>query len=469
MNRNPTRRLLVTFPALALLAVALVLALGPARTPYLDLLRRGDAHAARAERTAAVAAYREAARLRPVDPGPQLRLAQLYLDWGRTDAALASLTEARRLGAEELELERLRVAVHAARADWPAVVEHARRLLALAPTDRPVRHALARAYLELQEWDAAQAEYEALVTADPADRLAHERLGALLVGDGAAAIQQLFAAGTDVADRLLAALGEPGGADDPAYASALLGQVLFEEQEWALAARLLKRAISGNPAYPDAHAYLGYALDRMGYAGEARSHLQRAVALAPDSVVAHTFLGLHHDRLGDFAAARAAFETAYDLDPDNPGTCVEIGHTWAAEGRYVAAEIWLRQAVSLQPDDPDLWEVLARFYVDHGIRAEGRGVEAAQALVELAPEDARAHDVRGWAAFQVGDYDTARDRLVRATLVDPALASAHYHLGRLQAAEGAYREARDAYTRALDVDTTGALTPLVRRAMDEMP
>ena len=469
VNRNPDRCVFVTFPALALLAVALVLALGPARTPYLDLLRRGDAHAARAERTAAVAAYREAARLRPVDPGPHLRLAQLYLDWGRADDAVAALAEARGLGAEELELERLRVAVHAARADWPDVVEHARRLLALAPTDRPTRHTLARAYLELQEWDAARAEYEALVDADPADGRAHERLGALLAGDDPAAIQQLFAAGTDLADRLLAALGKPGAAEDPTYASALLGQVLFEEREWALAARLLKRAVSDNPGYPDAHAYLGYALDRMSYVGEARSHLQRAVALAPDSAVAHTFLGLHYERLGDFAAARAEFETAYDLDPDNPGTCVEIGHTWAAEGRYVAAEIWLRQAVSLQPDDAELWKVLARFYIDRGITADGRGVEAAQALVELAPEDARAHDLRGWAAFQVGDYDTARDSLVRATLLDPALASAHYHLGRLWAAQGAYQDARDAYTRALDLDTTGALVPFVRRAMEEVP
>jgi tetratricopeptide (TPR) repeat protein len=472
VNRQSGRRLRITTPILVLLAVALVSILRPAGSPYLELLRQGDEHAARTERTAAVAAYREAVRLRPGDADPHLRLARVYLDWGRTDEALAALSEAGRLDVGEaggVGLERLSLAVHAARADWPAVVEHAQQLLGIVPADGPARHTLACAYVELGEWDAARAEYETLVAADPTDALAHERLGALALGDDPAAIQHLFAAGTDLAERLLAALGEAGAAEDAAYASALLGQVLFEEQEWALAARQFERALSDNPGYPDAHAYLGYALDQMGRPEEARPHLRRAVALAPGSAVAHTFLGLHYDRLGDAPAARAEFETAYDLDPTNPATCVEIGQTWVAEGRYVAAEIWLREAVSLRPDDPALWEILACFYLDHNITAGERGIEAAAALVELSPGAARAHDLRGWAAFQVGDYDTAQDSLLQATLLDPTLASAHYHLGRLWAVQGAHQEAREVFIKALDLDTTGALILLVQRAMDEMP
>jgi len=465
--------LFITFLALALLGGALVLILRPARAPYLDLLRRGDEHAARAGRTAAVVAYREAALLQPGDPAPYLRLVQVYLDWGRAEDALTAVAEAERLGAEEADgvsLERLWIAVHTARADWPAVVEHSQRLLALTPAHvldetETARHTLARAYVELQEWDAARAEYETLLRADPADLLAHERLGVLLLGKDPIAIQHLFAAGTDLADRLLAAMREPGTADDPAYASALLGRVLFEEQEWALAARQFERALSHNLDYADAHAYLGYTLDQIGRPDEARPHLLRAVALAPDSTVAHIFLGLHHDRLGDFSAARAEYETAYDLDPDNPATCVEIGHTWAAAGRYVAAEIWLLEAVSLRPDDPTLWQVLARFYLDHNITADGRGVEATERLVELSPDDARAHDLRGWAAYQIGDYGTAQDSFLRAISLDPVLASAHYHLGLLWVVQGAHQKAQESFIRALDLDTTGELVPLVERAM----
>ena len=476
MTGKPDSRLLITVPALALLILGLVLILRPADMSYLDLLRQGDEHAARVERTAAVVTYQEAGRLRPGDPAPRLRLAQVYLEWGRTDDALAAVAEAERLSAGKAEaeglatdLERLRVAIHAARADWAAVVEHAQLLLTLTPADPDTRHTLARAYVELQEWDAAQAEYKALLVADPADRVAHERLGMLLLGDATGAIQHLSAAQTGLASRLLAALQQTGAVDDPAYAGALVGRVLFEAQEWVLAARELERALFYNPDYPDAHAYLGHALDQMGRPDKAWPHLQRAVALAPDSVVVHTFLGLHYDRLGDLSAARAEYETAYDFDPTNPATCVEIGQTWAAEGRYLAAEIWLVEAVSLQPQDPTLWTVLARFYLDHNITAVGQVVEATAELVQLSPDDARAHDLRGWAAFQIGDYGTAQDSLQQAISLDPTFALAHYHLGRLWSAQGEYRKAREAFIHALDLDTTGELVPLVEQAMGKFP
>jgi tetratricopeptide (TPR) repeat protein len=465
-------RTLVTFLALAVLVVALMLALRPAAAPYLDLVRRGDEHAARAERTAAVVAYREAASLRPDDPFPYLRLAQVYLDWGRVEDALDAIAQGQQLGAEGVALERLWVAAYVARADWSAVVEHGQRLLTLASGEEmnATRHTLAQAYSELREWDAARTEYETLLRDDPTDSLAQERLGVLLLGDDdAAAVQHLFAAGTDLAHRLFVVIQEPGVADSPAYASALLGRVLLREQEWALAARQFERAIADSPGYADAHAYLGYTLDQMGRPDEARPHLLQAIELAPDSAAAHIFLGLHYDRQGNVAAARVEYEAAYDLDPDNPATCVEIGQTWAAERRYIAAEIWLREAIALQPEDPDLWRILTRFYLDHNITSDGQGVEAATELVELSPGDARAHDLRGWAALQVGDYDTAQDSLLRAASLDPTLASAHYHLGLLWTALDTYQEARDAFTHALDLDTTGELAPLVERAIGEIP
>ncbi len=472
MSHKLAHRSLVTFLGLAFLAVALIFVLRSPPTPYLDLVRQGDEHAARAERTAAVAAYQEAASLRPDDPAPHLRLAQVYLDWGRVDEALDAIAQGERLGAEDVELARLRIAAAVAQGDWPAVVEHSRRLLTLISAGEEanaVRHTLARAYVEQQAWDAARAEYEMLVRDNPADSVAREWLGVLLLDDDAVAIQHLFTADTDLSKRLLAVLQEPGTADSSAYASALVGRVLLGEQQWALAARHLARALADNPDYADAHAYLGYALDQMGDPDEARPHLLQVVELMPDSAVAHTFLGLHYDRLGNVAAARAEYEIAYDLDPENPATCVEIGHTWAAERRYVAAEIWLEEAVSLQPDDPALWEILTRFYLDHNITGEGQGMEAAAELVTLSPDDARAHDLRGWAALQVGDYDAAQESLLQATSLDPMLASAHYHLGLLWAAQADYEKAQEAFVRALDLDTTGEFVPLVERAMDEIP
>ena len=461
------RRVVGVVLPLALLVVALLLILRPPSTEYLDLLRRGDDHAARRERAAAVAAYRQAADLRPGDPEPYLRTARVALDWGRTDDALRTVAEAKARDAADVDLERTWIAIHTVRSDWSAVVSHSRRLLGLVPADHVARHVLARAHLELGEWDAARVEYEILLDADPSDALAHERLGALLLGDDPSAIQHLFVAGTELADELITTLGHVSAGDE-AYASARLGRVLFEAQEWALAVPHFERALSHAPAYPDAHAYVGYALDQMGHTDEAEYHLRVAVVLSPDSAVGHMFLGLHHDRQGDVSSARAEYETAYDLDPENPAVCVEIGETWLAERRYVAAEIWLRHAVSQQPDDPALWEVLTRFYLDHNLDTMGEGITAAAELVERAPDDARAHDLQGWAAFLTGDYQAAQNSLQRAVSLDPTLASAYYHQGRLWEAIGLYEKAQNAFARALDLDVTGELGPLIERAAERL-
>jgi tetratricopeptide (TPR) repeat protein len=373
-----------------------------------------------------------------------------------------------------LDVERLRLRAHLARAEtstavtpahWADVAEHARSLLALDPSDQDARHALASAHLGQQAWQAAQSVYEGLLDRDPTDALAHERVGALQLGDDPVALEHLYAAGTELSERLLEAFHESQAAGDPAYVITLIGRVLVEHEEWSLAAHQLERALLHNPQYGEAHAYLGHVLDRMGYADEAGIHLLQAVTAMPQSVSAHTFLGLHHDRSGDSTAARAQYETAYDLAPQNPAICVEIGQTWVAEGRYVAAEIWLREAVSLRPDDPDLWSILARFYLDHNISSSDRATEAAQALLELVPEDAAAHDLRAWAALQVGDYATAEEHLQRSIELDPLLASAHYHLGLVRIDQGQREEAKQAFTRAIDLDMEGKFIPLVERAL----
>jgi len=469
-----TRRRFVPFAVLAALLAALVLLLRAPSNTYLELLNQADASAQELERTAAAAAYGEAARLRPDAALPYLSLARLYLDWGRSEKALDAVGEAERRGAEPAEVERLRAAISAALATsdpakpshWTAVVKHARALLALDPEDRNARHVLARAYLGLRRWEAAATVYGELVRSDPDDRRAAEHLGVLRLGDDPDALEYLRLAETDLSQRVIAALSEATSADDPAYASTRVGEVLVQHREWALATRHLELAVARNPGYADAHAYLGYALDQLGYLDDAAPHLLGAVGAAPDSPLARMFLGLHYGRAGDPAAARAQYEAAYDLAPDNPAVCVEIAQTWAAEGRYAAAEIWLREAVSLRPGDPGMWEILTRFYLDHGMTSEDSAIRAADKLLELVPDGARAHDLRGWAAFQIGDYGTAEEYLRRAVELDPMLASGHYHLGLLYLARSHPDRAREAFTRAADLDRTGEIRSLIQRMGD---
>ena len=450
-----------------------MLAVRSATDAHAALLRQAETHAERGERTAAVAAYGRLAELRPRSPAPHLGLAGVYLAWGRVEEALEALAEAEERGAKAVEVARLRAFAHARRAErsveervsgWTSAAEHGARAVALGGSDLDLRALVAEAHLASRDWASAAAAYEAMVRVDPSHAVAHEQLGALGLGVDRAARDHLLEAGTDLSHRLLVVLDGPEGAQPARDRHAAAGQVLFQHRAWALAARHLELALEDGGTDGLIRAYLGHALDQMGYRREAQGHLREAVELAPSWVIPRTFLGLHHDRWGSIGAAREAYEKAYDLDPRSAALCLEIGQTWAAEGRYVAAEVWLREAASLDPEAPAVWEALARFYLNHHIVSNDRAVAATERLLSLAPEEAEAHDLRGWAAIQTGGYGAAETHLARALELDPDLAAAYYHLGLLRDAQGREKDAERAFQRAIDLDTEGGLEGLVERS-----
>ncbi len=114
-----------------------------------------------------------------------------------------------------------------------------------------------------------------------------------------------------------------------------------------------------------------------------------------------------------------------------------------------------------------MWLLLARFYLDHTLDLEASGAPAAATALALAPDDARAHDLVGWAAFLLGDDRAAQTSLERAVALDPRHCAAHYHLGRLWDARGLPDQAAAAYVRALECDARGELDAQIRRAMGD--
>jgi tetratricopeptide (TPR) repeat protein len=125
--------------------------------------------------------------------------------------------------------------------------------------------------------------------------------------------------------------------------------------------------------------------------------------------------------------------------------------------------------MDVAPDDVQVWKTLTHFYLDLGIDVEESGLAAATRLLELAPNDAQAHDLMGWAYFLTEEDDLAQASLTQALTLDPALASAHYHMGRLNARQGLHAQASRDYYRAASYDAAGQLTAQLERAREELP
>ena len=434
--------------------------------PFPALIAVGDARAAHRERTAAEMAYYQAADARPESPTPYLRLARLYRDWNRPPEGLDALARAEERGADPKEVAALRAALYAAQGDWERAVAEGERALALGDDPDTLR-LVARGYLWLGRLEAARSACQTLAERAPADAEARECLGFLLaLGDPSAARPYLQAADTPFSADLLAALGE----GEPAVRLARMGQAALAHGEPALAVLALERATARIPDFADAHALLGHALEGLGRSGAARAHLETAARLAPDSPLARSLLGLYYLNRGDPAAARPHLEAACDLDPQNPAFALYLGFLYADLGQYAAADIWLAEATRLAPEDPDVWEAVARFYLDR-FPGDARGVAAARARVRLAPDSALAHALLGRALLFAEDYAGAEEALRKALELAPDLAVAHYDLGRLYLLRGQREAVRAEFLRALDLNTDptlrGEIEGIIREQMPQ--
>jgi Flp pilus assembly protein TadD len=210
-------------------------------------------------------------------------------------------------------------------------------------------------------------------------------------------------------------------------------------------------ALADPEAKGEAEAWLGAALERMERPTEARPHLERATALAPDLPLGWLLLGGHDLAGGRLEKARESLARAQRLDPGNPAPCLALANLVAAEGRYPEVETWTEAALTRAPNDPEMWKAVARFYLERNLRQGENPLWAAEGAVRLAPEDAEALSLLGWARLLEGDATGALEALDGALERDPTLAEAHALRAQALSALGREMEAREAMVRATDL------------------
>ena len=317
----------------------------------------------------------------------------------------------------------------------------------------------------------------------PSERQAlHDHLAVLCVdSDLPCALQHWTAveAGPDAvlsqhAARLVAALREvtgleqqPSGNDERALVRARLGEALLRYGNLALARVQFEQALELEPAYADAHAYLGHVFSLLGENEQAEEHLERAIVLQPTYTLAHYFLGMHYVRVGRWLSAQESLLRAYDLDPTNPAICAAVADTFlhGDEPAYAVAERWFHAAVDNAPGDARFHLLLAHFYVDYMVDPTVRGVAVAQVAVDLAPNNGEAQETLGWAHYLAGQPELATQPLLRAHELSPDEPRIFYRLGEVYRALGDWGQAQRFYQGAIDRDWSGPIGARARESM----
>ena len=157
------------------------------------------------------------------------------------------------------------------------------------------------------------------------------------------------------------------------------------------------------------------------------------LALAPE---AHPYDALVWVNLADVAlftcdlpAGHQRVDEALALDPLSPAAHAARGAILLLEARGAEALAAANRGLALPGarGSTDLWRVRALALVE--LRRYAEALEAASRAVALAPDDARAAEALGRAAYHAGDMPLARHAYTLAVELDPRSEEANLRLG----------------------------------------
>jgi adenylate cyclase len=226
-----------------------------------------------------------------------------------------------------------------------------------------------------------------------------------------------------------------------AYECVLAGKVLHHRstrEDNAEAQRVLERAITLDPKYAHAHAWLscvlgqawtyGWCEDRDALFRRAAEESQIALALDENDSDVHRILAAINLIRDNHERAIYHQERALALNPNYDMLVVQQGELLTWLGRPEEGIEWIQKAMRLNPYHPErYWSHLGRAYF-----VARRYPEALEAFARISRPDHAHHAFMAAACAQMGDEETARAHAREVTSrqpefsVDAYLATLHY-------------------------------------------
>lgn len=459
----------------------LLLGLYPENHAAVEAVVQGQALAQEKHYSAALSAWESASRLTPGNPLPYLYQGQVLTEQGRHLEAWTAYLNAIRLGGSNDRLQAGLARLYLAQHSPDLAIGVLRPLLARRPAQADLWSLLAEAYhAQGERPDELKAWLSALETglSDAQRQHAQSRVALLCLEVEAPCALAYMAQARYGPDRSLAqaaetmfdALERIATGQDTAAVRTRLGQALLDLGQTALARQEFARAVERDPTYALGYAYLGYAESLLGEADAAQTHLEHAVEQLPQDPQPRLLLGLHYSHRGWWITARDVLFEAHRLDPTNPAICAAMAETYlqGSPPDHAAAGYWLHAAVGNAPQEADFHLLLAHFYVDYGVEPFPRGVTVARVAVNLAPDNAEAHETLGWAYFLSNRFDWAVSSLKQAYALAETpgqQARIAYRLGEAYRAMQEMQKACPFYQQALDLDWNGVIGSRARQQL----
>ena len=334
----------------------------------------------------AIAAYREAVSLQPGFVDAWNNLGDLLRRSGDLDGALEALNRAL-----EIDPENPRASLNAGMVSiqlrqFRPAVDRLERAEAGLGDQFLISYSLARAWIELAEYDRAGPYLERFHRSPPPGFSGFVELATLLNQKGA------FAPSAELL------LSVPARERSPRMLF-LLGQAWFGLDQPVEAHDTFSAMVAASPNDPEGHLWLGYAARGIGRHAEARSELETALRLDPRSSETLTALGSFTLETGTAEQAIEWLDRALALDPDNPATRIEKAVALGRLDRH--AEVidilaGLPDILAGLPED-DFQRHRALYLLARAYRQVGKAAEADAALERFRQLDRQMRETEGRA------------------------------------------------------------------------
>ncbi len=218
------------------------------------------------------------------------------------------------------------------------------------------------------------------------------------------------------------------------------------------AIRNYRLALETDPDSLRALANLGGALNSNGEYDAAIDTCKLALALDPRFAHAYNNLGVALQLKGERDSALASFRRAIELDPQQPDAHSNLAKALSLQGRFEEAIPHFRAALESPAlaRDPDTSIALGNALFNLG--RIGAAEAAYRRAIELDPGHPHAHSNLGVTLVRQGKLDAAIAHFRAAIAASPDFAAAHNNLGDCLRAQGKFEEASEAYRDALRAD-----------------
>jgi tetratricopeptide (TPR) repeat protein len=235
--------------------------------------------------------------------------------------------------------------------------------------------------------------------------------------------------------------------DDNYLAMTLAGSIDADSRKLDDAIRLYRKALACKPTYPEAHFFLGRALEKEEKTAEALSEYNEALRLRPDFDAAHVMVGLMLSKEEKYDRAVAHYQAALQANPESAAAQSDWGMALTKEGRWKESIPHYEEALRLDPTLAEAHNNLAIDYLQTGRLADG--IRELRVTLKFNPGDAETEFNLAQALNQNEQWGEAAEILKPLAKARPLDFNAQFQCGLAEEHIGETRDAMSHYAAAL--------------------